>query len=96
MDPVRAAGASIMVPAKKGGVKGMGNGVEKTDISSDKTEISSEAKSHLESLGGVGASEDVHMAEHLADVKRRLESGAYDSGMVTDYIARALLARGDV
>ena len=64
---------------------------------SDKVQISDAGRALAESLKPLAAENAVELSpERLAEIRKRLLEGAYESVHVVDEVARRVLGRGDV
>jgi anti-sigma28 factor (negative regulator of flagellin synthesis) len=64
---------------------------------SDKVQISDAGRAMAESLQPTGAENAAELSpERVAEIRRRLLEGAYESVHVVDEVARRILGRGDV
>ena len=64
---------------------------------SDKVQISDAGRALAESLQPTGAENAAELSpERVAEIRRRLLEGAYESVHVVDEVARRILGRGDV
>jgi negative regulator of flagellin synthesis FlgM len=69
---------------------------EKPDRS-DKVQISDAGRALAESLKPAGRENDAELSpERVAEIRKRLLEGAYESVHVVDEVARRILGRGDV
>jgi len=62
----------------------------------DSVEISSAGRTLAESVSGTSDSSSSLSADRIADIRKKLLEGAYDSVQVVDEVAKRILGRGDV